>query len=136
MMYNSQNSYVNNQKIKFLEIQRIATIGFIIALVISYSLTYDKELTLKNNKGIFKNDTAQNLALFQNILILIISFIFLYINHNQYKLAKIVNDSDSTDLFLQVETALFGIISSLIGLYIVYKNYKRNFLAISETELF
>lgn len=127
---------INAQKIKFLDIQLLATIGFILALIISFLLSYDKELSLKNEKRLFDEKTAQNLALFQTILVFVISACFLYTNFNQYNLAKKVHDSDEQDLFLQIETSIFGIISAIIGLYIIFKNYRKRNLAIAETEIF
>lgn len=126
----------NEQKIKFLNIQLIATIGFIIALSISYFLTLDKKLSLENKERLFSEETAQNLALFQTILVFIIALCFLYINYKQYQISKKVHDSDEQDLLLQIETSIFAIISAIIGLYIIFKNYRNKNLAIAETELF
>lgn len=126
----------NEQKIKFLNIQLIATIGFIIALSISYFLTLDKKLSLENKERLFSEETAQNLALFQTILVFIIALCFLYINYKQYQISKKVHDSDEQDLLLQIETSIFAIISAIIGLYIIFKNYRNKNLAIAETKLF
>ena len=126
----------NEQKIKFLNIQLIATIGFIIALSISYFLTLDKKLSLENKERLFSEETAQNLALFQTILVFIIALCFLYINYKQYQISKKVHDSDEQDLLLQIETSIFVFISAIIGLYIIFKNYRNKNLAIAETELF
>lgn len=130
------NQEVTAQKIKFLDLQLIATIGFIIALIISFLLTYDKKLSLENKKRLFSEEEAQNLALFQTILVFIIATSFLYINYKQYKLSKEAHDDDEQDLLLQIETSIFAIISAIIGLYIIFKNYRNRNLSISETELF
>ncbi len=126
----------NEQKIKFLNIQLIATIGFIIALSISYFLTLDKKLSLEKKDRLFSEEVAQNLALFQTILVFIIALCFLYINYKQYQISKKVHDSDEQDLLLQIETSIFAIISAIIGLYIIFKNYRNKNLAVAETELF
>lgn len=130
------NQEVTAQKIKFLDLQLIATIGFIIALIISFLLAYDKKLSLENKKRLFSEEEAQNLALFQTILVFIIATSFLYINYKQYKLSKEAHDDDEQDLLLQIETSIFAIISAVIGLYIIFKNYRNRNLSISETELF
>lgn len=127
---------INKQKIKFLNIQIIATIGFIIALLISYLLACDKKLSLEKKKRLFSEEQAQNIALFQTILVFLIAACFLYINYKQYKLSKESNDDDEEDLLLQIETSIFAIISAIIGLYIIFKNYRNNNLEIAETELF
>lgn len=133
---NKLNEYfVNSQKIKYLDVQLLATFGFIIALFLSFILSYDKKLVLQNKKRLFNNKDAQNVAVFQTILVFLIAIGFLYSNYEQYKLSKKVHSNDEQDLLLQIETSIFAIISALIGLYIVFKNYNRQ-LKISETETF
>lgn len=138
MKYNEKikKENLNSKKIKFLNVQLVATVGFIIALFISYLLTCDKKLSLENKKRLFSESEAQNLALFQTILVFIIAACFLYTNYNQYKISKEVHDSDEQDLLLQIETSIFAVISAIIGLYIIFKNYRNKNLSISETELF
>lgn len=131
-MNNLNKNYVNNKKICFLNIQLLATIGFIVALLLSYLLSYDKKLSLENKKRLFKPTEAQNLALLQTLLLLVVSLTFLYLNYNQYKLSKLNNSNDQTDFLLQIETSIFAIISAIIGLYIIIKNRNNN-LQISET---
>lgn len=134
MMNEKEN--INKDKIKFLNLQLIATTGFIIALIISFFLTLDKRLSLQGEKRIFNEKEAQNLALFQTILVFIIAVCFLCVNYKQYKLAKKTKDTSEEDLLLQIETSIFAIISAIIGLYIIFKNYRNRNLTIPETELF
>lgn len=120
-------------KINLINLQQLAQIGFIIALLIGYFLSYDKKLKLQNKKGIFTNKESQNIALFQNILIFIIALTFLYISYKQYQIAKKEN-GNSKDFFLQIETSLLSLIASVIGVYIVIKNYRNSTFSISEIE--
>ena len=120
-------------KINLINLQQLAQIGFIIALLIGYFLSYDKKLKLQNKKGIFSNKESQNIALFQNILIFIIALTFLYISYKQYKIAKKEN-GNSKDFFLQIETSLLSFIAAVIGVYIVVKNYRNSTFSISEIE--
>ncbi len=128
------NEKINRQKIKYINIQLIATAGFIVALFISFILAYDKKLMLENKKRLFTDEEAQNLALFQTILVFIIAISFLYINYKQYTIAKKIHDNEEQDLLFQIETSIFAIISAIIGLYIVFKNYRKRTLEIAETE--
>lgn len=128
------NNGYNLKKDKLLSIHMLAIIGFMLALIISYLLTLDKKLSLENKKRLFSNKEAQNLALFQSILIFVVASTFLYTNYNQYKISKETHDNDEQDLFLQIETSIFAIISAIIGLYIIFKNYRGQTLTISETE--
>ena len=133
-MMNSKK-YENVQKIKFLDLQLIATAGFILALIISYTLSYDKKLSLQNKKRLFTNEEAQNLALFQTVLVFIIAVCFLYVNYKQYKISRQTHDSSEQDFLLQIETSIFAIISAIIGLYIVFKNYRNQNITIAESEI-
>lgn len=131
----TDNNEINFKKIKFLDIQMIATLGFIITLIISFFLSYDKKLSLENKPRLFSDQEAQNLALFQTILVFIIAACFFYVNYKQYEIAKENHDKDEPDLLLQIETSIFAIISAIIGLYIVFKNYRSRTLSIAETEI-
>lgn len=133
---NINNEEINYKKIKYLDIQLIAILGFIFAFFISFLLTYDKKLSLEHKKRLFDNDTAQNLALFQTILIFVISSTFLYINYRRYLISKQLNDGKDKDELLQIETSILSIISAIIGLYIIYKNYRNKNLTTTETDLF
>lgn len=128
------NNYINSKKDEFLYFQELATFGFILALFISFSLTYDKRMSLEGKKRLYTSKEAQNLALFQTILVFIVALTFLYINSQQYKLAKLSNNKDQNDLFLQIETSFLAVISAVIGLYIVFKNYKNDNFTISEAD--
>ena len=131
----NSKQYENVQKIKFLDLQLIATAGFILALIISYTLSYDKKLSLQNKKRLFTNEEAQKLALFQTVLVFIIAVCFLYVNYKQYNISKQTHDSSEQDFLLQIETSIFAIISAIIGLYIVFKNYRNQNITIAESEI-
>lgn len=133
-MMNSKQ-YENVQKIKFLDLQLIATAGFILALIISFTLSYDKKLSLENKKRLFTDEEAQNLALFQTVLVFIIAVCFLYVNYKQYTISRQTHDSSEQDFLLQIETSIFAIISAIIGLYIVFKNYRKRNITIAESEI-
>ena len=135
-MINNNQEKINEKRLKYVTIQLFATSGFILALLISFSLAYNKKLSLENKEKIFSDEEAQNLAIFQNILVFIVALSFLYINYKQYEIAKEIHDNEEQDFFLQIETSIFAIISAVIGLYIIFKNYRKSTLQISETELF
>ena len=59
------NEEYNYKKSRFLGLQMLATIGFIIALLISYLLTYDKKCSLENKKGLFTEKGQDFELLFQ-----------------------------------------------------------------------
>lgn len=124
----------NQKKVKLLNLQLISTLGFIVALFISFTLTYDKKQNISGNNRIYDNKTAQKLALIQTILVFLVAILFLYITYSQYKLSKNLHDDDEKDLFLQTETSILSVIAACVGLYIVFKNYRKSTLQISEIE--
>ena len=124
---------ITQKKVKLLNIQLIAILGFMVSLIISFLLTCDKKLSLENKKDIFTDEESQNIVLFQSILLIVVTLTFLYINYNQYKILKETKDSDEKDLLLQVDSSILAIVSALIGFYIIIKNYKNN-LNIAEIE--
>ena len=125
----------NEQKIKLINLQLLAIIGFILALIISYFLSYDKKQSLENKPKMFSDKESQNLALFQIILVTIVSILFLYITYKQYTISKRFHDEDEEDLFIQTETSMLSVVIAIVGLYIVIKNYKNKNLSISEIEV-
>lgn len=128
------NIDINEEKIKYINLQLIATTGFIIALVVSFTLSIDKRESLRNGNRLYNDKEAQKIALMQTILVFIVALLFLYITYNQYKISKKYNENDKYDLLLQTKTAMLSIIAALIELYIVIKNYNRNNLNIAEIE--
>lgn len=122
------------EKVKYINLQLIATIGFIIALVISFTLSLDKRESLLNNERLYSDKEAQEIALMQVILVFIVSCLFLYITYNQYNISNKYHENDETDLLFQSKTAILSVIAALIGLYIVIKNYNQNSLQIPEIE--
>lgn len=128
------NIDINEEKIKYINLQLIATTGFIISLVVSFTLSVDKRESLRNGNRLYNDKEAQKIALMQTILAFIVALLFLYITYNQYKISKKYNETDKNDLLLQSKTAILSIIAALIELYIVIKNYNQNNLNIAEIE--
>ncbi|MFR5756584.1 MAG: hypothetical protein ACLUD7_04025 [Lachnospiraceae bacterium] len=128
------NIDINEEKIKYINLQLIATTGFIIALVVSFTLSVDKRESLRNGNRLYNDKEAQKISLMQTILVFIVALLFLYITYNQYKISHKYHETDESDLLLQSKTAILSIIAALIGLYIVIKNYNKNNLNIAEIE--
>lgn len=114
------------QKSKLIDKQEVLTIIFIIALIISFFLLEDKRRELSHKKRLFNNKKAQDIALFQSILVLAISISFSFIRKNFYDISKFYNDNDTSDLFLQLKVSVLPIITAVVGLYIIIKNYNNN----------
>ena len=122
----------NNEKIKYLEIQKNTTIIIIITTILSYLLTLDEELKLKNKKRIFNKDEADALSKLKGITIFIVSIIFLYVSYKEYLLDNKKNSNQKNELLLNIFSDILSVISALIGLYVIFKN--DNGITILDTE--
>lgn len=121
------------KEIQLLDIQIVATLFFILSLFISIILTYDEKLKLINNKGIFSNKEANQIALFNRILVVILALTFVYGNYQTEKIAE-ARKTQIKYLKLQLFSGELSLLSSLIVLYIVYKNQKNKNFNVSDTE--
>lgn len=93
----------------------IGSFLFLIAVIISLILGFNNKFKEEYNKSIIENENL--FTLLQNLSLLLATSIFLYINYTNYIGNK------SNDNKLQVLSSILSIISVLIPLYIVIKNY-------------
>ena len=124
---------MNSNKVKYIDLQMLGIIGFIIALILSYVINYDKKMVLTNNKRIFTNTEAQKLVRIQTTLLFAVTLLFLYSNYNQYKISISTNDKDAFNNYLSICIAALAVIGASIGIYIA--NNSNSNLTISETEI-
>lgn len=124
----------NEEKVKYVNIQLIATLGFVGALILSFLIGYDKKLSLENKEKLFNEKEAQKVAEFQSTLVVIISLVYLYVNYNQYKISKKYGDADKDELLIQEIVASVSVIVAMIGL-IITMSHKNTNLTISEIEV-
>lgn len=122
------------KEIEVLDIQIVATIFFIISLIISTILTYDEKLKLINGKGIFESKQAQKISLYNRILVVILALAFVYGNYVTEKIAEARQKNNVKYLKLQLFSGELSLIGSLIVLYIVYKNQGNENFGVADTE--
>ncbi len=128
-----QDKYTKKE-IEVLDIQIIATILFIVSLIVSIILTYDEKLKLMNNQGLFTNKQSRNIALFNRILVVILAITFVYGNYVTEKIAEARHKNNVKYLKLQLFSGELSLIGSLIVLYIVYKNQNNENFGVADTE--
>ena len=108
--------YKNEEKI--IDIQIVATILFIVSLTISLVLTYNDKYKNKYGKGFFNNETNYKISVLNRILVVILSFVFLYVNYSNKEIAK--NKGQKTKPFqLQIMASELSILAALIVTYVV-----------------
>lgn len=106
------------EEINAIDIQLLALIIVLISTGISIAITYNQKLNLEKKETIFDSKESFNITLFNRILIVILSFVFLYVNVKLYKLSKDEGE-DLKSYTLQIVASILAIISGLIALYVV-----------------
>lgn len=106
------------EELNVINIQLYTLIFFLVTTVISVLLTYNQKLSLEKNKTLFSSKESLKLTLFNRKLIVILSFIFLYVNIKLYNISK-EEGEDLNPYTLQIVASVLAIISGLIALYVV-----------------
>lgn len=117
-----------DKEIEILNLQNVATLIYIVSLIISIYITNNDKERLLNNKVISKN--IGTLAIFNRTLVVILTIIFLYISIQNKKIAS--SKRKKLNLFnLQISASSLSLISTLIVLYVVIKSSGENYTVIS-----
>ena len=121
------------KEVKLLDIQLIATILYIVSLIISISLTInDKQITQKK-KSIFNNNQAKNLAIFNRIFIVGLTLTFLYISYQNRDIAK-KEKKKIWPFDLQMYASELSLLATIIVLYVVIETSGEQYSIISGIE--
>lgn len=106
------------EEIEAINIQLYALIIVLVSTFISIIITYNQKLNLEKKKTIFNSKESFNITLFNRILIVVLSFVFLYVNIKLYNLSK-EEGEDLKSYILQIIASILAIISGFIALYVV-----------------
>jgi hypothetical protein len=106
------------EEVNAINIQLYTLIFFLVTTFISVLLTYNQKLSLEEKKTLFSSKNSLKLTLFNRKLIVILSFVFLYVNIKLYNISK-EEDEDLKPYTLQIIASILAIISGLIALYVV-----------------
>ncbi len=121
------------KEVKLLDIQLIATILYIVSLIISISLTInDKQITQKK-KSIFTNNQAKNLSIFNRIFIVVLTLTFLYISYQNRDIAK-KEKKKIWPFDLQMYASELSLLATIIVLYVVIETSGEQYSIISGIE--
>lgn len=115
----------NKKEIEAINIQLYALIFTIVSAIISTIITYNQKRELKGEKPLFTGKEIFNITLFNRVLILTLSFIFLYVNYTLYKISK-EEGEDLKPYKLQLIASTLIIISGAIALYVVTLSNTEN----------
>lgn len=106
------------EELDSINIQLFALIVVIFSTIISILLTYNQKLELEDKNPLFDSNDTLNLTLFNRILIVVLSFVFLYVNFKLYELSK-KEGEDLKSYILQIIASILAVLSGLTALYVV-----------------
>ena len=119
-------NHTTEQQVELLTIQLIAAMGFLLTVVISIILTYDKILSLSGEPRLFSDEEARKLSYFNSILIIIVVLIYLYVGYGNIQVAK-QEGKKTTNLYLQEFNSGLAFLAAIVGYYIVAHDSANGF---------
>lgn len=115
---------------EILNLQLIATLLFIIALIVSIFLNLNEKYKLLYNEGIISDKEASNLLKTNRVFIVALFLTYLYLAYRDREIDKIKN-KDLTADNLELFVSFLSVIGGLIILYLVFA-YDQDTTAIYE----
>lgn len=119
------SKYHKKEELEAINIQLIALVFTVITAIISIIITYNQKLELEEKETLLTPKNSLKLTLFNRKLILILSFVFLYVNFVLRKISK-EEGEDLKPYNLQIVASLFIIVSGIIALYVVSLSNTEN----------
>lgn len=123
----------NTTDTHLIDLNLISSIIFILASLVSLTLTFDEKNRVQNKKTAFTEKQALDISFYNRIVILIAVLISLYVGYKNYK-----NEQDNTigkyKNTLLLSTNVLTIISAITILYVAYLNKQEQSITISDIE--
>ena len=119
------SKYHKKQEVNAINIQLIALGITLFTAIISIIITYNQKLEVEEKDTFLNPKDALKLTLFNRKLILLLSFVFLYVNFVLYNISK-KEGEDLKPYTLQIIASLFIIVSGIIALYVVSLSTTEN----------
>ena len=113
-----------------LDLQILATIIYIGSLILSIYLTYNDKQKVLNLKKIFTEKQNINLSIFNRVLVVILTGIFLYASYENKELAKIKKEK-LQNFDLQIYASWLSLIATIIVLYVIIDSQGSQYSIIS-----
>ncbi|MBQ9071640.1 MAG: hypothetical protein IJY25_00585 [Bacilli bacterium] len=119
------SKYHKKEEVNAINIQLIALVATVITAIISIIITYNQKLEIEEKDTLFTPKDSLKITLFNRKLILILSFVFLYVNFILLKISK-EEGEDLKPYNLQIIASILIIASGLIALYVVSLSTTEN----------
>lgn len=118
-----------NDEAHLLDIQIIATVLFIGSLLISILITYNDRQVARNEKPPLTEIQAANLSIFNRLVVVILTLVFLYINYQSRENAKKDNE-EMWPFDLQICASELSLLATIIVLYVVIETSGQQYTII------
>lgn len=109
---------MKKEEIKYVNYQILALVITLITSFIAIIITYNRKLSLEGKEKFLSAPTALRLTYFNRITLFLIGLLFLYINYELYKIAKIKNQ-DLKNFKLQILASILVVASEIIAFYVL-----------------
>ena len=121
----------NQEEVKVLNEQLLATTLFIGALFVSLSLTFDTRQKIKGEKRLYNNKNAKYIAIINRIVIVFIVLFYIQIDNENIQIAK-EKHKNLRLLNLQKLIEFITLCTALLALYISVNSTTDNNIATIE----
>lgn len=122
-----------NEEVKLLDFQIIATTLYIVSLGLSLLITYNDKLIQVYKKPLLKQKTYRKLTVFNRFLVLGLTLVYLYVSYKNQNLAK-EKKIDINPFTLQSIASELSVIGAIIVLYVVITTESDNYSIIAGAE--
>lgn len=119
------SKYHKKEETNAIDIQLVALVFTVITAIISIIITYNQKLEIEEKETLFSPKESLKITLFNRKLILILSFVFLYVNYVLLKISK-EEGEDLKPYNLQIFASILVIASGIIALYVVSLSTTEN----------
>lgn len=108
----------NIKALELLNIQKIASICYIVTTMVAIFLTTHREDILTGQPTKLSNEGAKKINVMNHLAILILACVFLYVNYTNLNSAR-EKKKDTRLLYIQYISAVLAVIGALLVLYVV-----------------
>ena len=116
---------MKKEEIDAINTQIYALLLFLFSIIVSIIITYNQKLDLEGKETIMEANKSLKITLYNRILIVTISLIFLFVNYKLYLLSK-EEGKDLKGYKLQILASILVTISGIIALYVVSLSNTEN----------
>lgn len=109
---------MKEKEVDIINVQLATLFISLFSLILSIIITYNQKLNLEDKDEILDTDDLFKITLFNRVLIVIVSLIFLYVNYKLYEISKDEGE-DLKSYNLQIVASILTVIAGLIALYVV-----------------